>query len=138
MMSEKKLDGSQRTAQRNLAKIWQDKHKKLGLTLEKAGEICGWSKQMSNHYLKGRSPLNITALSKFSSCLEVTPIEIFPDYIKYFGISAFEYASLEEETLVKLFRNLSPDNQAAAIRMMRGLSDESVVVEQSRTRAAKT
>ena len=79
-MARKPLSPADLEAAKNLRRIWDEKHKLLGLTQEKAAEIMKFNTQGAvSHYLNGYTPLNTDAVLKFSALLQVSPSAIRQD-----------------------------------------------------------
>jgi len=78
---KKPLTDSDKANAARLKSIWMLKKNELGLTQEKAAHIMGFGSQGAvSHYLNGIIALNVSAILKFSSMLEVDPLEISTDF----------------------------------------------------------
>lgn len=74
------------------------------LTQEKVAFICGWKTQGTVHqYLKGKIPLNLSALMKFSKVLNIDPDEISPSLVRELGdAGAFLVKSGDEIAVLEM------------------------------------
>lgn len=80
MKRSRVLSEKEQVWQQNLAKIWFAKKKELGLTQESAAAKAGWKTQSAfSQFLNGGVALNIEAIIKIASALEVHPAEIAPE-----------------------------------------------------------
>lgn len=86
-MKRKSLSEEDVKAAIRLKEIWNTRKSELGLTQDRAAEILGFSTQGAvSHYLNAQTPLNLEAVLKFASLLEVPPEHIRPDLAEMFKI----------------------------------------------------
>lgn len=83
MTKRRELNEKERAAAANLKMLWDIKKDVMAaagrkLTQEDAAQALDITQGAISHFLKGRLPLNIDALVKFSKFLDVHPAEIFP------------------------------------------------------------
>lgn len=81
-MAKRQLEPNrEKTAQRNLKRIWDAKKKLLGLTQDAAAELLGFTTQGAvQKYLSGSSPLNVKTILGFAHILGVSPTDIDPEF----------------------------------------------------------
>ncbi len=79
---KKPLTQDQAAACRRLRKLWDAKHKDLGLTQEKAAESLGVTQGAIGNMINGRLAISLKALGKWAKVLRVKPAEIDPAQAK--------------------------------------------------------
>jgi len=114
---------SDRQAAANLRWIWDKKHKALGLTQARAGELFGDVTQGAiGHYLNGRAAIGPVATLKFARLLEVNPTDIRPDF--EFKLIPGDLPQDVIEMAIKL-ASFPPDVRADIAKYIDGLSTDS-------------
>lgn len=104
MKKSRVLSEKEQVWQQNLAKIWFAKKKELGLTQESAAAKAGWKTQSAfSQFLNGGVALNIEAIIKIASALEVHPAEIAPELasLNTKKNAASQFANIETRLQIK-------------------------------------
>ncbi len=98
-------------AAENLRRIWNEKKRTLGLTLERAGELLGVSHSAVSQYVTGRVPIGVDFLLRISELLGVEPREIRPDFRWNLHFSANDNFSSETLDMARYYEHLPSDVQ---------------------------
>ncbi len=108
-MEKTKLTPNDIVAASNLRRIWDEKRRPLGLTLEKAGERLGLSHSAISQYLGGKMPIGFNFLLKVSELLGVEPHDIRPDFPYRLYLS--DDFSPEARQLARYYETLPTDTR---------------------------
>lgn len=101
---------AEQQATENLQAIWSIKRKELKLTQADLADRFGSITQSAiNHYLTGRSPLNVDAVVNFARCLHVKPWDIYPEL--FVGVDLGVTLTNEERSLISLYNRSSKNMQ---------------------------
>lgn len=81
-MPKKPLTAEEITAAQRLRTVWESKKRELKLTQEEMAHRCGWETQGAfAHYLNQKNPLNIEAVIKIATVLQVSTEDIWPGLV---------------------------------------------------------
>lgn len=110
-------------AAENLRRIWNEKKKSLGLTLERAGESLGVSHSAISQYISGRVPIGVDFLLRISEFLGVEPREIRPDFRWRLYFAANDNFSSETLDVARYYEHLPPDAKHIFYVALKSVSD---------------
>jgi len=99
IMPRRPLSEMEKTWQKNLRRIWDEKRHELGLTQEKLADMIGWKGQGAvQSYFSGRIALNTDAKVSFAKALGVSVLDIDPA----FDVAARPVPRTREEALAAI------------------------------------
>ncbi len=110
-------------AAENLRRIWNEKKRASGLTLEKAGELLGVSHSAVSQYISGRVPIGVDFLLRVSELLNVEPKEIRPDFRWRLHFSSDDNFSPDALDIARYYERLSPDARKVFYVALKSVSE---------------
>ncbi len=122
LMREREITEQDLIAAANLRRIWNDRKRFLGLTLEKAGERLGLSHSALSQYMNGKLPIGDTFLLKVSELLGVEPKQIRPEFPYKLYLSDDGFSS-EARELARYYEILPTDTRRFLFSLIRTAAD---------------
>jgi len=122
-MREREITDRDLIAAENLRRIWNEKKKISGLTLEKAGELLGISHSALSQYMNAKLPIGVDFLLRISELLGVEPKEIRPDFRWNLHFSSNDNFSSETLDIARYYDRLSPDARKVFYVALKSVSE---------------
>lgn len=75
-----KIESAQQAEAQRLRRFWDTRKQQHRLTQEDAAKAMGIKQTLVSHYLTGHKPLGVEALLRWAKFLQVSPLDIRPDF----------------------------------------------------------